>query len=102
MMSLELKVMVGEAKRAVKRAKEARKAWEGGKTGWEEFKNAAGYALAKVGLVLEDAYWGRDTAEREAACNKVRKLFGLGAMEDLPWDGASELVGWDVVVEKEG
>ena len=64
---------------------------------WKVWKEAAGNALAKVGSLLEDALMDGDEA-----VNELRKRFGLGPMEELPWDGVSELVGWDVVIEKEG
>lgn len=88
---------------AAKTVVEEAKAWawgaecEIGTDGWETWKEKARMALAAVGKVLEDALM--DGTE---ACNAVRAEFGLGPMEELPWDGVDELVGWDVVVEREG
>lgn len=94
-----MKARIEEAKAAVEEAK----AWEWGKEcesgtdWWETWKGKAREALAKVGKVLEDALM-----EGTEACNAARAEFGLGPMEELPWDGVDELVGWDVVIEKEG
>ena len=101
-MNMTREERIAEAKAAVERAKSARAAWERSVGGWEEFREAAREALAKVGAVLESSHVGEGREECERACNAVRAEFGLGAMEEMPWDGVNELVGWDVVIEREG
>lgn len=98
--TMELRVKLAEV--AVASAKEWRPAAEAGgyavgTNEYEVWRELARVALAKVGAVLEDAYNGG-----KEACDELRKRFRLGPMEEMPWDGVNELVGWDVVLEKEG
>lgn len=102
-----MKTRIEEAKAAVAEAAEWRELAEEagyavGTDAYQTWREKARVALAKVGAVLEDAHVGDGREECERRCNEVRAEFGLGPMEDMPWDGVSELVGWDVVIEKEG
>ena len=88
---------------AAKAAVDVAKDWEWGKEcaegtdGWETWKDHAAEAMAAVGSLLEDAL-----DEGVETVNGLRAEFGLGPMEELPWDDVAEMVGWDVVMEKEG
>lgn len=98
---------IAEAKEAVEEARLWREnaeeaGYEVGSDAYETWKEKARVALAKVGAVLEEAHEGEGREACERACNAVRAEFGLGAMEEMPWDGVNELVGWDVVIEREG
>ena len=98
---------VKEAQEAVETAKLLRGGVEEagyavGTDAYQMWREAARVALAKVGAVLEEAHVGEGRAACEASCNAMRARFGLGPMTEMPWDGVDELVGWDVVIEKEG
>lgn len=102
-----MKTRIEEAKAAVEEAAEWRElaedaGYEWGSDAYQTWREKARDALAKVGAVVEDAHVGEGREECERSCNAVRAEFGLGPMEDMPWDGVAELVGWDVVMEKEG
>lgn len=58
----------------------------GGRGGKEKSREA----LAFVGSMLEEAMiFGSGYVD------ELRGELGLGRMEDMPWDGVAELVGWE-------
>jgi len=79
------------AAEAVEEAK--RKKREG--AGRDEVKEAMREALYQVGSLLEDAHDGESEEACEKSCNEMRARFGLEEMVDMPWDGVTDMIGWE-------